>query len=255
MALLSSMQVNMNKELMYQGMKVAECQMQTLVLLRDADCTEIKNKFVADRSRLPVMFIATPKDKWTSVWTRERPSAQILQRLLVLTSESLRALEGQLMDPLNSQDVKMVFRPPLDFYDVLIHLNPNQIPRHMESVDRPAKSFSRGVVKNSAGEKVLFPVVDYDPVQCYLQELRDAFSDLALFFYDKHGGEVIAVLWKPVSFQPQPFKVSTMKGRMMTTLNNELVCLPNVEAILEDFEVLGEGLVKSVEARTEKWTI
>ncbi|XP_075383089.1 nucleolar protein 6 isoform X2 [Mycteria americana] len=223
--------------------------------LTDTDCTEIKNKFVAARSRLSVMFIATPKDRWSSMWTQEQPSAQILQRLVVLASESLRALEEQLMDPLNSQDVKMVFRPPLDFYDVLIHLNPNQIPRHLESVDRPLKSFSRGVVKNSTAVKILFPVVDYDPVQCYLQELRDAFSDLALFFYDKHGGEVIAVLWKPLSFQPQPFKVSSMKGRMVTTLNNELVCVPNVEAILEDFEVLGEGLVKSVEARTEKWTI
>ncbi|XP_065716662.1 nucleolar protein 6 [Patagioenas fasciata] len=223
--------------------------------LTDADCTEIKNKFMAARSRLPVMFIATPKDQWSSMWTQERPSAQILQRLLVLASESLRALEEQLMDPLNSQDVKMVFRPPLDLYDVLIHLNPNQIPRHLEGVDRPLKSFTRGVVKNSAAVKILFPVVDYDPVQCYLQELRDAFSDLALFFYDKHGGEVIAVLWKPLSFQPQPFKVSNVKGRMVTTLNNELVCVPNVEAILEDFEVLGQGLVKSVEARTEKWTI
>uniref|UniRef100_A0A672TEP1 Nucleolar protein 6 n=1 Tax=Strigops habroptila TaxID=2489341 RepID=A0A672TEP1_STRHB len=223
--------------------------------LTDADCTEIKNKFVASRSRLPVMFIATPKDQWSSMWTQEQPSAQILQRLIVLASESLRALEEQLMDPLKTQDVKLVFRPPLDFYDVLIHLNPKQIPRHLESVDRPLKSFSRGVVKNSTAEKILFPVVDYDPVQCYLQELRDAFSDLALFFYDKHGGEVIAVLWKPLSFQPQPFKVSSMKGRMVTTLNDKLVCVPNVEAILEDFEVLGEGLVKSVEARTEKWTI
>lgn len=68
--------------------------------------------------------------------------------------------------------LQMVFRPPLDFYDVLIHLNPNQIPRHLESVDQPLKSFSRGVVKNSTAVKVLFPVVDYDPVQCYLQELR-----------------------------------------------------------------------------------
>ncbi|NXG08518.1 NOL6 protein, partial [Sakesphorus luctuosus] len=274
--------------------------------LTDTDCTEIKNKFVAARSRLPVMFIATPKDQWSSMWTQERPSAQILHRLVVLASESLRALEEQLMDPLNSQDVKMVFRPPLDFYDVLIHLNPNQIPRHLESVDRPVKSFSRGVVKNSSAMNILFPVVDYDPVQCYLRELRvsraswggtggtclrgrcllafgfpatagrlnqewaltpgilynlclfstqDAFGDLAMFFYDKHGGEVIAVLWKPLSFQPQPFKVSSMKGRKVATLNNELVCVPNVEAILEDFEVLGEGLVKSVEARTEKWTI
>lgn len=42
----------------------------------------------------------------------------------------------------------------------------------------------------------------------HLFSTQDAFDDLALFFYDKHGGEVIAVLWKPVSFQPQPFKVS-----------------------------------------------
>lgn len=68
--------------------------------------------------------------------------------------------------------LQMVFRPPLDFYDVLIYLNPNQIPRHLESVDQPVKSFSRGVVKNSTAEKILFPVVDYDPVQCYLRELR-----------------------------------------------------------------------------------
>lgn len=68
--------------------------------------------------------------------------------------------------------LQMVFRPPLDLYDVLIHLNPNQIPRHLEGVDRPLKSFTRGVVKNSAAVKILFPVVDYDPVQCYLQELR-----------------------------------------------------------------------------------
>ncbi|NWT53831.1 NOL6 protein, partial [Erythrocercus mccallii] len=275
--------------------------------LTDSDCTEIKNKFVAARSRLPVMFLATPKDQWSSMWTQERPSAQILQRLVLLASESLRAVEKQLMDPLSDQDVKMVFRPPLDFYDVLIHLNPNQIPRHLESVDRPVKSVSRGVVKNSSAMNILFPVVDYDPVQLYLRELRvstacwggrwglysknatlpfritgntnpvhfffsycspevtvlnlhlfstqDAFDDLALFFYDKHGGEVIAVLWKPLSFQPQPFKVSSMKGRKVTTLNNELVCVPNVEAILEDFEILGEGLVKNVEAHTEKWTI
>lgn len=68
--------------------------------------------------------------------------------------------------------MQMVFRPPLDFYDVLIHLNPNQIPRHLEGVDRPVKSVSRGVVKNSSAVNILFPVVDYDPVQLYLQELR-----------------------------------------------------------------------------------
>uniref|UniRef100_K7G936 Nucleolar protein 6 n=1 Tax=Pelodiscus sinensis TaxID=13735 RepID=K7G936_PELSI len=224
--------------------------------LNEADYAEIRNEFVAARPHLPVMFIATPRDKRSSVWTKERPSAQILQRLLVLALESLRALEEQLMDPLGSQEVKMIFRPPLDFYDILIHLNAKQIPRHLEGVDRPVKSFSRGMLKSDAPvQTLLFPVVGYDPVQCYLRELREAFGDLALFFYDLHGGEVIGVLWKPSSFKPQPFKASNMKGRMTTSLREELVTVPNVEAILEDFASLGEGLVRSVEARTEKWTV
>lgn len=41
----------------------------------------------------------------------------------------------------------------------------------------------------------------------------------------------------------------------MSALGPEPLTVPNVEAILEDFEILGEGLVKSVEARTEKWSI
>lgn len=52
----------------------------------DSDCTEIKNKFVASRSRLPVMFLATPKDQWSSMWTRERPSAQVSWALCPLAS-------------------------------------------------------------------------------------------------------------------------------------------------------------------------
>uniref|UniRef100_A0A8D2Q7D4 Nucleolar protein 6 n=1 Tax=Varanus komodoensis TaxID=61221 RepID=A0A8D2Q7D4_VARKO len=224
--------------------------------LKDADSVEIRNHFVAARPRLPVMFIATPRDQRRSMWTQARPSAQILQRLLVLALESLRALEEQLMDPLGGQDVKMVFRPPLDPYDVLIHLNPRQIPRHLEAVDRPVKSFSRGMLRSDAAVKTsAFPVVDYDPVQLFLQELREAFGALALFFHDQHGGEVIGVLWKPSAFQPQPFKVSNMKGSMLLALSTEPQTIPNVAAILEDFEILGGGLVKSVEASTEKWSI
>ncbi|XP_054842072.1 nucleolar protein 6 [Eublepharis macularius] len=223
--------------------------------LKDEEYVEIRNDFVAARPRLPALFIASPRDRRNSIWTKERPSAQILLRLLVLAQESLRTLEEQLMDPLGNQDVKVAFRPPLDFYDVLVHLNPKQIPRHLQAVDRPVKSFSRGMLQSNAAVKTfVFPVVDYDPVQLYLQELREAFDDLALFFYDKHGGEVIGVLWKPSSFEPQPFKTSNMRGKMVLAAGTEST-VPNVAAILEDFEILGDGLVRAVEARTEKWSI
>ncbi|XP_004428412.1 PREDICTED: nucleolar protein 6 [Ceratotherium simum simum] len=215
---------------------------------------EIRSGFLATRLQLPVMVIFTPQDRKSSVWTQDGPSPQILQRLVVLAAEALPVLEKQLMDPRGPGDIRTVFRPPLDMYDVLIRLSPRHIPRHRQGVDSPAASFCRGLL-SEPGSSSLMPVLGYDPPQLYLAQLREAFGDLALFFYDQHGGEVIGVLWKPSSFQPQPFKASNTKGRMVVSQVGELMMVPNVEAILEDFAILGEGLVQAVEARSERWTV
>uniref|UniRef100_A0A671Y5Z0 Nucleolar protein 6 n=1 Tax=Sparus aurata TaxID=8175 RepID=A0A671Y5Z0_SPAAU len=45
--------------------------------LTAADYTEIKNDFMASRESLPVMFIATPKEKKLSIWTKKAPSVQL----------------------------------------------------------------------------------------------------------------------------------------------------------------------------------
>ncbi|KAB0392685.1 hypothetical protein E2I00_019301, partial [Balaenoptera physalus] len=209
---------------------------------------EIRSVFLATRTKLPVMVIITPQDRKSSVWTQDGPSPQILHQLVVLAAEALPVLEKQLMDPQGPGDIRTVFRPPLDMFDVLIHLSPRHIPRHRQAVDSPAASFCRGLL-SEPGPSSLMPVLGYDPPQLYLAQLREAFGDLALFFYDQHGGKVIGVLWKPTSFQPQPLKASNTKGRMVVSQGGELVMVPNVEAILEDFAILGEGLVQAVEAR------
>ncbi|XP_068167912.1 nucleolar protein 6 [Antennarius striatus] len=223
--------------------------------LTAADHTEIKNDFMASRESLPVMFIATPKDKTLSMWTKRGPSVQMLQRVVMLAAESLKVLEHQLMDGSQIQDVRVVLRPPLDVYDVLIHLNPKQVPLLSQTVDPPTVTFSRGVMSGSVAQSGGFlPVIDYNPVSLYLTELRDAFGDLALFFCDPYGGTVIAVLWKPKAFVPIPFKTSQASARTVEVKGDKANTFPNVEAILEDFRVIGKGLVKSVEARTEKWS-
>ncbi|XP_034548589.1 nucleolar protein 6 [Notolabrus celidotus] len=220
-----------------------------------ADYTEIKNDFMASRESLPVMFIATPKDKKLSLWTKRAPTVQMLQRVVMMAAESLRVLEQQLMDGSQIQDVRVVMRPPLDAYDVLIHLNPKQVPLLSHAVDPPTVTFSRGAMTGSVPPSGgALPVIDYNPVSLYLAELREAFGDLALFFCDPYGGAVIAVVWKPKAFSPAPFKTSQVSARNVQVTGDEANTIPNVEAILEDFQVIGKGLVKSVEARTEKWS-
>ncbi|KAG5841083.1 hypothetical protein ANANG_G00195830 [Anguilla anguilla] len=219
------------------------------------DYVEIKNDFIASRETLPVMFIATPKDKKLSVWTKDSPSVQMLQRLTVVAAESLRVLEAQLVDPSQPQDVRVALRPP----GRVRRPDPPQpqagapavpgsgpAPRHLSPGRR---------ARGRRQRRGALPVVDYDPVGRYLAELKDSFGELALFFCDPYGGTVIAVLWKPQAFAPLPFKTSQMSARRVEVTGEEARTVPNVEAILEDIRILGEGLVKKVEPRTERWVV
>uniref|UniRef100_A0A671KPG3 Nucleolar protein 6 n=1 Tax=Sinocyclocheilus anshuiensis TaxID=1608454 RepID=A0A671KPG3_9TELE len=217
--------------------------------------TDIKNDFVASRESLPTMFIVTPSDKKVSVWTKEAPSVQMLQRAVMLAAESLRVLETQL-DSGEKQDMRVAFRPPLEAYDVLIHLDSKQVPLLAKAVDPPVNTFRRGTHGGQPfASGGALPVIDYDPVRLYMSELREAFGDLALFFYDLYGGTVIAVLWKPAAFEPKPFKTSLMNARRVEVNDDVATTVPNVEAILQDFRIIGEGLVKRLELRTEKWVV
>lgn len=49
-------------------------------------------------------------------------------------------------------------------------------------------------------------------------------------------------------------QTSQVSARCVEVTGEEAKTVPNVEAILEDFRNMGKGLVKSVEARTEKWS-
>ncbi|KAK9974376.1 hypothetical protein ABG768_022477 [Culter alburnus] len=224
--------------------------------LTAADHTDIKNDFGASRESLPTMFIATPNDTKVSVWTKKAPSVQMLQRAVMLAAESLHVLETHLIDSSQKQDARVVFRPPLEAYDVLIHLVPQQVPLLAKAVDPPPITYNQGTYNGDplASGGVL-PVIDYDPVRLYLSELRDAFGDLALFFNDPFGGTVIAVLWKPSAFEPQPFKTSLMNARCVEVNGDVATTVPNIEAILQDFRIIGKGLVKKLELRTEKWAV
>ncbi len=67
----------------------------------------------------------------------------------------------------------MAFRPPLEAYDVLIHLDSKQVPLLAKAVDPPANTFQRGTCREQPfASGGALPVVDYDPVRLYLSELR-----------------------------------------------------------------------------------
>ncbi len=97
------------------------------------------------------------------------------------------------------------------------------------------------------------PIVDFDPVRIYVKQLRDAYSDFAMFFYDMYGGTEVYVLWKPKAFETRDFKVSQVNGRLPDINNKKLST--NIEAIVEDFTIVGQQLVKDVTSRIERWKL
>ncbi|CAK8696286.1 unnamed protein product [Clavelina lepadiformis] len=220
--------------------------------LTDEEKETITSHVSKHRDTLPAMCIMTPKDKMRSLWTSSGPSKLILRRLKDLAKIYQSLLEGKLFS--TYMELKPVFTPSMTAYDVLIHLKSQWLPRRHESVSQVQNSMSskhRAIADVTFDLRIL-PVVNFDPVQMYLDELEKSFSELAMFFYDSYGGSVIGVLWRVPEFQPKPFKISSVSGKM---LNSEGKVVPNVEAIIEDFKTMGKGLVHSLDIRPDKWNI
>lgn len=46
-----------------------------------------------------------------------------------------------------------------------------------------------------------------------------------------------------------------MNARCVEVNGDVATTVPNIEAILQDFRIIGKGLVKNLELRTEKWAV
>jgi U3 small nucleolar RNA-associated protein 22 len=136
-------------------------------------------------------------------------------------------------------------------YDVVIHLEAEYCPRAYQKLDLSAGTFLSHYREydSKIGEKT-FPIVDFDPVKSYVKQLRETFSEFALFFYDTYGATDIYVLWKPKAFEKKDFKIQNINGRTLDSSGKKLI--PNIEAIIEDFKIIGHELVKEIIIRTEK---
>ncbi|GAB6018990.1 Nucleolar protein 6 [Chamberlinius hualienensis] len=218
------------------------------------EISEIETKFVSSRSEFPSMCILTPFDRQKSICTKQKPLPMIIYRLHCLAKASLEVLENQYLNPDPTFDSKMVFRynTSLEEYDVVIHLNPAYVPSYMYAID--SRSDPSQGQSETVPDRGFAPVIDFNPVMCYLNELKAMFSDAALFFYDYFGGLAIAVLWKPNAFQYQPFKVGNISGKMVAgdISKKPVMVISNEEAMVEEFANIGRDLVTYITKNSRK---
>ncbi len=83
--------------------------------------------------------------------------------------------------------LQQIFRPPLDHYDVIIHLEINKLPRQHQAVDISKETICPKYrnVETSEKEQSSLPVIDFDPAEMYLTELRVC----TFYFFQAYGRE------------------------------------------------------------------
>lgn len=236
--------------------------------IKREDIEKLTERFTNTRDHLPTMVVMTSYDKNGAMWTKPNPNAQIVRRVAMLAEAALNLVENERFD-YNNNSIMQLFRPSTKDYDVVIELDQKFVPQH-SLVTTTATSSALVKLTPSLNNDVknnVLPVVNFDPSSYFLKELEDAFSDVAMFFHDKFGGLKIGVVWKKDLIAPQPFKILNIKykkyeeveppskknkkkkksEKVSSNIEEQKNLVPNLSAIINDFSVIGRGLVKKVE--------
>eukprot|EP01137_Pigoraptor_chileana_P005519 Opistho-2@48704 len=225
--------------------------------LKDASAVEAKFRDT-ERSRLPALYIVTPESPTESRWTELGPSQPVLNRAVVLARESLRVLKDLLNSATDGDvDFTHIFRTPLEDYDVVFRLHANRIPNYPENVDARLDALAGDSKKSRKGYKNLelsangakaLPLIDFNPVNKYVYELRKQYAHIAMFFHDIHGGDVVGVVFLPHAKTSHKLKVSAAQDTAPVKGVDGAVT-DNIDEIIASMQHIGDGLVASVERK------
>ncbi|KAL7016232.1 hypothetical protein ACKWTF_009968 [Chironomus riparius] len=199
---------------------------------------ELEVNFRKNRKNFPPIFIATSCDSshQYGIWSTRAPSIYILKRVQLLAQCSVQIV-AENFTKLNMNVVKDLFTTSLEGYNLFIHLN----DKYIKKVDIVRYNFTNFKPVQLDQKMAFSGGIDF--VDTFLKELRSAFDDIAIFFYNPIGSNKIAVLWKQSIKERKKFAASHLN---MCKVINELLEV-NVDAILNDIQIIGKGLIESIE--------
>ncbi|KAI8995966.1 Nrap protein [Gaertneriomyces semiglobifer] len=215
----------------------------------------------------PVMWLATEPDTESRWWTWDKPTAVIVERIRHLAVATLQHVEDVVYGNITETSLSKVFVAPPKGYDMLIRLHPARLTRFRESLSYdPESAELKAKYKNllQVKDAELALLSHIDPAELYLEELQSAFGDVALFFHDRYGGDVIGVVWNPKATVTQSWKVnlhynaeavmseSEQKNGASKKKKQAWTVRPNFAAMAAEMERLGTGLVHSIDVITHK---
>ncbi|KAG1460713.1 hypothetical protein G6F56_005886 [Rhizopus delemar] len=196
------------------------------------------------------MTLATSKDLSGHRWTRSKPSRAIVSRLCALAKASLKVLD-QAME--QNKSIDRMFSTPMSDYSVVLPLNKELCTRYYQHTHPDPKYFkSKGF--SHLGDKVYARL---DCISDLVQEIEHLYGQSVMVFYNKYGGDQLALVWNPLVSEPVQWKVTAgfnsvpvdmkkngfLKIHEGQTEVSKLIS-PNFAAILEEIKRIAGDLIQ-----------
>ncbi|KAI8079792.1 Nrap protein [Halteromyces radiatus] len=198
------------------------------------------------------MVIATTNDvegeRWW--WKTGQPSRAVAMRIQGLAQASCNVLEESVRD----KDLRRIFVTPMQDYNKVIHLDSKRCTRYYQNM-HPQREFLADLALSELGQNAF---AQLDSVTELVKDIQNTYGDLVMVFYDKYGGDKIALVWNPLETTPRPWKVSAgyntlpvdmSKSGFLKPVQGETVSKlagPNISAILAEIERLGQGYITQI---------
>lgn len=224
----------------------------------------------------PVYIIAHfDVKKPNSTFTRDKPTIQNLCRIVLQAKHSFNLLKTCINNFESSENFKVitqfrtsklllflvlklykaVFKPNVSHFDICIKLKPQYCAKAYQSVEMSEGIFlphyhHQAVEGEPPTKSTLLPVVDFDPVRIYVDELRDSYGEIALFFYDLYGCTNIYALFKPDALKPKELKLANSKYCVINENTKKLEL--NLSAFVDDLRLIGTDLVDNIVISNQK---
>ncbi|KAL9129737.1 MAG: hypothetical protein Q9217_001895 [Psora testacea] len=212
------------------------------------DIDAINTRFQAWRRIDPAMgriamLCASNIDKDGITWTDSDPSKMVAARFTSLAKAAAALVNDQGLD----LHVEALFVPCLKDYDFLIHLD-RKVCSGGQRFGRKNIAFKHVHIKNKGNNTSL---VEFDPVQSFLDELVDLYGSNVVFFHNADGGNIIGGLWNPQT-GPRSWKVnvgfSTIPKKSGGNDDHKTIQINKI-GTLNDIARLGGDMVRSIERK------
>ncbi|KAL3286351.1 hypothetical protein HHI36_000859 [Cryptolaemus montrouzieri] len=142
--------------------------------------SNLDSRMRTNRESFPPLFILTPYDNGDSIFTKKAPSKEVLVRLKVLANECLNVVQNILLQE-SLFSIKELFIPNTNGFNCILNLRSLTNPRKIERIIK-YESDSKIHYREPCGDDKCLPVIDFDPIQMYLRDLRNTYGTFCVFF-------------------------------------------------------------------------